>query len=279
MFEILTIGYGGKKPDEFFAELDKLKPCVLVDVRRDPFHAFLGVYTQTHLKKRIKRYVWIQELGNKVKRLPPVLIDEEHGMKRLRAVCKFAEIEGVSRIVLLCAEKDEKRCHRLYVKMVFLHGELRKKISECWSAETSYYDKSWFEQNEVQITKSKGQCYETALLVRDLLGGDILTGKVNGESHYWNRLPDGTELDLTSDQYGGDGFNPIIKGTKARKVNRKHKRYLILKRKYMWRFGWIDDSLDREDEEFIEGAIQRKKKGIRYGGKYKGRGKEKRRLP
>lgn len=235
ILEILTIGYGGKKPDEFFAELDELKPCVLVDVRRDPFHAFLGVYTQSHLKKRIKRYVWIQELGNKVKRLPPVLMDEEHGMKRLRAVCKFAEIDGVSRIVLLCAEKDEKRCHRLYVKMVFLHGELRKKISECWSKDTNYFAKK-------EKIKSRGQCYVTALLVQDLFGGDILMGTVPNreppETHYWNRLPDGTELDLTSNQYNGDGFNPIIEGTKARRVNRKNKRYLILKREYLWRFGW-----------------------------------------
>lgn len=34
-----------------------------------------------------------------------------------------------------------------------------------------------------------------------------------------------------------------------------------------------------EDEEWYQEATKRKHKGIRYGGKYKGRGKEKRRMP
>jgi len=36
---------------------------------------------------------------------------------------------------------------------------------------------------------------------------------------------------------------------------------------------------EEEIDLFREEAIQRKKKGIRYGGKYKGRGKEVRRMP
>lgn len=34
-----------------------------------------------------------------------------------------------------------------------------------------------------------------------------------------------------------------------------------------------------EIDDLEEGTLNRKKKGIRYGGKYKGRGKEKRKLP
>jgi len=41
--KVMTIGYGGKKPDNFFVEHDDLKPDMVVDVRQDPFHAFLGV--------------------------------------------------------------------------------------------------------------------------------------------------------------------------------------------------------------------------------------------
>ena len=41
-----------------------------------------------------------------------------------------------------------------------------------------------------------------------------------------------------------------------------------------------EDLLDEKDlDELYEEAIRRKKKGIRYGGKYKGRGKEKRKMP
>lgn len=234
MTEILTIGYGGKKPDVFFAELDALKPYFLVDVRRDPYHAFLGVYTKPYLEKHIDHYLWIHELGNAIKTLPPVLIDEEIGLKKLALACKTAKAAKVPRVILLCAEKDERRCHRLYVKMLFLYGGLRKKVSQCWSVKTSYFGE--------MSSGSRGQCYVTALLVQGLLGGEILTGKtpipMGSETHYWNKLPNGDELDLTSDQYNGDGFNPIIEGTKAKRLNWDNKRYKILKRTYLWNFGW-----------------------------------------
>ena len=48
---------------------------------------------------------------------------------------------------------------------------------------------------------SRGQCAVTALLIQDLFGGSLLRAVVSGESHYWNRLPDGTELDLTREQF------------------------------------------------------------------------------
>jgi hypothetical protein len=56
-------------------------------------------------------------------------------------------------------------------------------------------------------TPARGQCAVTALIVQDLLGGDLLLAEVlyaDGSRqgvHYWNRLPDGTELDLTREQF------------------------------------------------------------------------------
>jgi len=112
---IETIGYGGKRPHEFFDELEKMNADVIVDVRWDPFHAFLGVYTKPALEKRLNNYVWIPELGNKVKTLPPVLVSEEVGVRKLMELTRHCE-----RVVLLCAERDEKRCHRLYIKEMIL---------------------------------------------------------------------------------------------------------------------------------------------------------------
>ncbi|MFY9891559.1 MAG: hypothetical protein WAK71_24850 [Streptosporangiaceae bacterium] len=49
---------------------------------------------------------------------------------------------------------------------------------------------------------SRGQCGTTALIIHDLLGGELLIAEVlrtdGGRQgvHYWNLLPDGTELDL-----------------------------------------------------------------------------------
>ena len=45
-----------------------------------------------------------------------------------------------------------------------------------------------------------GQCAVTALVVQDRFGGELLRARVDGVSHYWNRLPDGSELDLTRER-------------------------------------------------------------------------------
>lgn len=56
-------------------------------------------------------------------------------------------------------------------------------------------------------TPARGQCVVTALIVQEFLGGDLLLAAVRNDDgsrqglHYWNRLPDGTELDLTREQF------------------------------------------------------------------------------
>ena len=48
------------------------------------------------------------------------------------------------------------------------------------------------------------------MAIHDLLGGELLIAEVlrrDGSRqgvHYWNRLPDGTELDLTREQFSSD---------------------------------------------------------------------------
>lgn len=109
--KLMTIGYGGKNPSDFFSELEEMSPDFVVDIRENPNRAYLGCYTKAHFEKRLEHYIWIEELGNRSRTLPPHLINEELGMARLKELC-----EANNRIVLLCAEKDEKRCHRSYVK-------------------------------------------------------------------------------------------------------------------------------------------------------------------
>ena len=51
-------------------------------------------------------------------------------------------------------------------------------------------------------TPSRGQCDATALVIEGICGGEILVANVVGYgNHYYNRLPDGTEIDLTADQF------------------------------------------------------------------------------
>jgi 8-oxo-dGTP pyrophosphatase MutT (NUDIX family) len=54
---------------------------------------------------------------------------------------------------------------------------------------------------------ASGQCASTALVVQDRFGGELLVAEVHEADgsrqglHYWNRLPDGRELDLTREQF------------------------------------------------------------------------------
>lgn len=53
---------------------------------------------------------------------------------------------------------------------------------------------------------SRGQCGVTALVVQDLLGGQLVLGEVHvgGQRvgrHYWNRFGSGVEVDLTRGQF------------------------------------------------------------------------------
>jgi hypothetical protein len=76
-------------------------------------------------------------------------------------------------------------------------------------------------------------CAAAATVVKALFGGDIVTGRVKGIQHYWNRLPDGIELDLTSCQFGGDGFTPFKKGRKVKRQETTNLRFLLFAQRVM----------------------------------------------
>ena len=78
-------------------------------------------------------------------------------------------------------------------------ADLRLELERLWAADTSADPERWTAGNG-----SYGHCAVAAMICQDLFGGTLRRGVVNGVSHYWNRLPDGTDVDLTSDQFGGD---------------------------------------------------------------------------
>ncbi|MFI5836586.1 hypothetical protein ACIA5A_23195 [Micromonospora sp. NPDC051300] len=82
-------------------------------------------------------------------------------------------------------------------------GRLAPVLRASWGADTcDPHDlPHWHPGNP-----ARGQCGVTALVVQDLLGGDLVLGEVfvgaaRVGHHYWNRLPDGTDVDLTADQF------------------------------------------------------------------------------
>lgn len=79
--------------------------------------------------------------------------------------------------------------------------ELEWAVRASWNALTAEHPHRWTPDNPAYL-----QCSATARLVRDLLGGEVLIAPVSRRGmpcgfHAWNRLPDGTELDLTRDQF------------------------------------------------------------------------------
>ena len=101
---------------------------------------------------------------------------------------------------------------------------LRGKLEKVWDAQTSAGGYS-------PETASTGQCAVTSLIVQDLFGGDLVRVINMGESHYFNRLPDGTEVDLTRDQFAVWEPEPAVIRERAylEKSEWTMKRYEILK--------------------------------------------------
>ncbi|WP_051683850.1 hypothetical protein [Blastococcus sp. URHD0036] len=85
--------------------------------------------------------------------------------------------------------------------------ELTAAVRASWSRETcdDVDLADWTPGNP-----ARGQCGVTALTVQDVLGGDLLLAEVvrpDGSRqgvHWWNRLPDGREVDLTREQFAPD---------------------------------------------------------------------------
>lgn len=88
---------------------------------------------------------------------------------------------------------------RKFMKNISIH-HLEKILNISWSKNSSYSPGDWTKDNP-----ALGQCAVTALIIQDLIGGEIVWAKVlipNGEksSHYFN-LINGTETDITRRQF------------------------------------------------------------------------------
>jgi hypothetical protein len=119
---------------------------------------------------------------------------------------------------------------------------VRETLEKCWSPETAYRKKDYTPE-----LPSRGQCYVTAMLIKKYYDGEVYNGKLkkNDESHYWNGIYIHNTyeggyirgIDLTSDQYGGDGYTPLpelefYRIIRKRKLNYTNKRFLLLEEKW-----------------------------------------------
>ena len=70
--------------------------------------------------------------------------------------------------------------------------ELYRALRTAWSPETS---NGWAAENP-----AKNHCSVTSLVVQDLFGGELLTTRTVGGTHFYNRI-DGVRWDLTVSQF------------------------------------------------------------------------------
>ena len=90
--------------------------------------------------------------------------------------------------------------------MTLTLAEIERAVRGSWGVDTTFATTDYLAR--APLRPSRGQCGASALLVFDLLGGELLEadlatdGVVEGV-HYWNRL-DGEYVDLTGDQFMAD---------------------------------------------------------------------------
>ncbi|WP_030377172.1 MULTISPECIES: YunG family protein [unclassified Streptomyces] len=91
--------------------------------------------------------------------------------------------------------------------------DIERAVRRGWSAETATpeYRERWTTDNP-----ARDQCGVTAMVLNDLLGGELLRGEVHVDGrrvdyHWWNRLGMGIEIDLTREQFAPEEI--VVGGT------------------------------------------------------------------
>lgn len=81
------------------------------------------------------------------------------------------------------------------------------------AAETAWDPKTWTPDNP-----TSGHCAIAALVAQDLFGGDLMCTTMYGidECHWWNRFPDGSQVDFTDAQFPGGYPEPLRPETRTR---------------------------------------------------------------
>jgi hypothetical protein len=157
------------------------------------------------------------------------------GRLRARADATEAELYRASGFAVEPIGSDLFDCVRIlvsrpadaHVVSAVTLGDVEQAIRASWCRETSC-EADWSEAHP-----ARGQCDVTALLVRELLRGEILVANVllSGrriDRHAWNRLPSGLTLDLTREQFVcGETFEePVAREPLG--LMRARERYALL---------------------------------------------------
>jgi uncharacterized protein (DUF488 family) len=122
MVNFKTIGYGGRDNNSQISALKEMNAEAVIDVRHKPHccwnRDFCGGVLKDKLAAEGIDYLWISDLGNMnmtrdINKNKITLVNEVRGIEKVLSVATQYEYDTV---VLLCAEADEKKCHRSYIR-------------------------------------------------------------------------------------------------------------------------------------------------------------------
>lgn len=132
-------------------------------------------------------------------------------------------------------------------------ADLEAAIRAGWSAETCEPSDisriPWTAENPAW-----GHCDITALVVQDLVGGDLMLGEVFHEGrqegyHWWNLMPGGIRIDLTREQFRrGETVTPgrIVKRPAGR-LRRRWEEYQLLRQRVIDKLGPLPGAMVTRD--------------------------------
>lgn len=193
---------------------DILKPKVIVPMGKECYEFFRGRKVGSFLSCIERREMVYYRGDSVVPIFHPSGANQKYNWMNVDILKGIVEEFGGDQMVL--ADDDS------------VLWRIREILEKGWSEDTTY-DKEGYEKKNC---RSWGQCYVTARALNRVFEWEILhlRSKKEDINHYWNGMPDGREIDFTSDQFEGNGLNKIEdwKGwpVQYRSKNTRLRRYL-----------------------------------------------------
>ncbi|MEU1306688.1 YunG family protein [Streptomyces shenzhenensis] len=120
--------------------------------------------------------------------------------------------------------------------------DIERAVRSSWGADTSTpeFRPRWRADNP-----ARDQCGVTAMVLNDLLGGELIRGEVQVDGvrvdyHWWNRLGMGIEIDLTREQFGPEEIvtgGTVIPRPPLAEWRRLREEYELLRDRVMKHLG------------------------------------------
>jgi len=113
---VFTIGYGGRRFDDFVALLQQHGISLVVDIRRFPMSK-MPEYNKESIEARLPQfgisYIWMGEtLGGLRRGGYPKYMESDSYQDGMSTLLELAE-QG--NLVLMCKERTDAGCHRRYI--------------------------------------------------------------------------------------------------------------------------------------------------------------------